>query len=193
MKKFLLFICLASSAQGSGHYVIGSVGQNHSNWLALMPDSVKNSSVVRNGQSSFSHGLKVGYKINKNLAAELNYFDIVGLRKDSNISNGFSRQDHSFISGLFKYYPNVDVYKFKPYFSLGYSHRRIIEKGYVGNLLVDRGVLEKYQPIFSLGADFMLSKHCFVNIDYVHHGSFVTNNVRSPSSKLINLGIGMVF
>ena len=200
MKKFLILLLLPIIAysQFNNWYVIGSVGRNYTNWMPglesiLDPDTI-NSINISNAYSGLSYGAKLGYKINRNVSFEINYFDLAGLKKDNYQDGSFSRQSHDFVAGLVKYMPSVDYYGLHPYVAFGISHRTIVEEAYNSNELVDRGVLQKTQPVYSLGIDYLINKNWFVNFSFIMHRSFVDDKgVSAPSSKLFNIGVGFAF
>ena len=201
MKKFLILLLLPIIvyAQFNNWYVVGSVGRSYTNLIrgienVLDPDTI-NSIKIRNVYSGFSYGAKLGYKINRNVSLEINYFDLAGLKKDNYQTSSYSRQSHDFFAGLLKYAPPFDYYGFHPYVALGVSHRKIVEEAYNSrNELVDRGVLQKTQPVYSVGFDYLINKNWFVNASFIIHRSFVNNKgVLAPISRLFSVGAGFAF
>ena len=198
MKKcflLLLLFSITAFANENSWYVVGSFGKNYTNWMpsvkAMIGDQI-NHTIVRNGTGGgTSYGAKVGYKINKNFSVEFDYFDLAGLKKDNVVTSTYSRQSHKFTAGLIKYLPNINYANLSPYLTAGISHRRIIESAYLSDhSLVDRGVLEKTQPVFGCGLDYKINDDWFVNVDFIMHRSFYNRHVEVLSSKLINIGLG---
>lgn len=184
----------AAEPEIKSFYVMGSMGAHQTNWLALMPESVKQSSLIKNGEGGFVYGGAVGYRFSKQWAVQLDYFNLQGFSKDTAENAGITEQDDWLVASAIVFSPAVVQNRYvRPYFGIGLAHREIIEKAYHQGQLADRGVLQGITPTYHVGLDLSIAPNWFVEMGYRYVVSFSSHGVVSPKTQLFHAGLGVAF
>jgi outer membrane protein W len=184
----------AADPEMKSFYVIGSMGAHETNWLALMPESVKQSSLIKNGEGGFVYGGTVGYRFTKQWAVQLEYFNLQGFSKDTAENAGITEQDDWLAASTIVFSPTVVQNRYvRPYFGIGLAHREIIEKAYHQGQLADRGVLQGITPTCHVGLDLSIASNWFVEMEYRYVTSFSSKGVTAPNTQLFHAGLGIAF